>query len=494
MKRLAALLLTAAIGSTAGAMPATAEAPAALDWASCGIQQYPDLSCATVKVPLDYAHPDGRTLTLTVSRAGATGGAPSHGDLLVNPGGPGASGLAMAGSVFAQLPENLRHSYDVIGFDPRGVGRSEPSMSCVPNYYQGPRPDFLPTSKAQERIWLDRTSAYSAACGAKYAEYLPYMHTTESAQDMDRIRAALGQPKISYYGLSYGTYLGAVYATEFPRRVDRMIMDGALGPDGLSYPRQFGQDRGFETNLQEFFRWAARYDEVYRLGSTATRVERNFYALRSQLAAHPALGGVFGSAEFDVTFMGTGYSSAAWPDLARAVSDMLRTGDSTVLAKVFAVWGPNAVSDNFNAVLNAVRCTDSYYPRDYATWRRDAVRSYRQAPFTTWNNLWFAAPCMTWPVTGGRPAEIGDRPGMPPVLMFLTAHDPATPYDTALQMHHRLRSRLVTEPDGWGHGVVFKGNACVDGTAADYLATGRLPAADTTCAAGPLPAPTSSPS
>jgi pimeloyl-ACP methyl ester carboxylesterase len=488
MKRLGSLLAALTLGSTLGAAPAHGESP--LNWTSCGIQQYPDLTCATVRVPLDYSHPDGRTLSLTISRATATGGAPSQGDLVVNPGGPGGSGLALAGSVFAQLPDGVRGSYDVIGFDPRGVGRSEPSMSCVPNYFQGPRPDFLPTSKAQEQTWLTRTASYSAACGAKYADELPYMRTIDSARDMDRIREALDQPKISYYGLSYGTYLGAVYATAFPRRVGRMVMDGVLGPDGLTYGYQFDQDLGFETNLQEFFRWVATYDGVYGLGTSAAQVERNFYALRAEMSERPALGGVFGPAEFDVTFQGTGYSSAAWPDLARAVADTLHSGDTATLAKVFATGGPNATNDNFNAVLNAVRCTDSHYPRDYAVWRRDGARSYRHAPFATWNNLWFAAPCMTWPVTGGRPVPVAGRPGVPPVLMFMAEHDPATPMDGALSMHRRLPSRLVTETNAWGHGVLFKGNDCVNALATDYLTTGRLPATDTTCAAAPLPVPT----
>ena len=498
MKSLVSSLSVAAMALAAAVVPAQAGASTegpmaggdALQWASCGIDAYPSLECAKLRVPLDRSDPDGRTIALTISRAAATGGGKARRTLLVNPGGPGGSGVAFAGQVAAALDPEVRRTYDVIGFDPRGSFRSEPSMSCQPEYFKGPRPDFKVRNAAEVQDWLDRTSSYSAACGEAYGEYLPHMRSEDTVADMERIRTALGVDKVAYYGFSYGTFLGAVYATLHPESLDRLVLDGVLGPEGLDYGQQFRQDRGFEEGLQAFFRWVARHDDVYGLGDTPDAVREQFYGLRSRIAEHPALDGTFGPSEFDVTYQGTSREADAWPDLARAVADTLHSGDQQVLQEVFAKFGPPQTSDAFYAPLNAVRCTDNQWPRDARTYLRDAARSNRTAPFASWNNMWFSATCMSWPVPGGPAPKVEARPGAPEALMLNADHDPATPLDRARAMHEVLPSRLVTETGSWRHGVALKHHeSCVDDLLNAYLATGELPDRDVSCPAEPLPTP-----
>ena len=230
---------TAPGGATAGSSPPTAWAPdppgtalSALHWNSCSIGGA-SLQCARLRVPLDYARPRGRTITLALSRVPATA-PPSQrqGDLLVNPGGPGVSGLSWAAVVADGLDPKVAADYNIIGFDPRGVGSSSPALTCDPSFYSGVRPDYIPSSAAAERTLINRAKSYAADCAKRYGWLLPYMTSQDVARDMDSIRAALGVPKISFLAYSYGTYLGQVYATLFPHHLRRMVLDSTVDPTG----------------------------------------------------------------------------------------------------------------------------------------------------------------------------------------------------------------------------------------------------------------------
>lgn len=228
MRKRAAVLCGAAVvvAGTFTALPADANtartpqaAPAAkLTWKNCATSDYPTLQCASLKVPLDHRNPHGKQITLALSRVQHTA-TKSQGPLLVNPGGPGGSGLTLAGFVASSLPKAVAAQYDVIGFDPRGVGKSSPALDCKPGHFNPVRPDSVPSTPAIEKANLQRAKSFAAACGQKYASLLPYINTIQAVQDMDSIRAALGAEKTSYFGYSYGTYLGAVYAKLFPQRV-----------------------------------------------------------------------------------------------------------------------------------------------------------------------------------------------------------------------------------------------------------------------------------
>lgn len=482
-----------ASGGAAGAAPA-----AALRWAPCEKPRDRETEvkaeCATVEVPLDYANPSGRKLRLAVNRIKATGrsGSGHLGVLLVNPGGPGASGRELAIFVAEHLPAEVAAKYDVIGFDPRGVGASEPALSCVDpvRYYKPPRPDNVPRDQRDEDRLLARARQYAEGCAARWPWLLPHLTTQNSARDMDAIRHALGERQISYLGYSYGTYLGAVYATMFPSRVRRMVLDSVVDPDGVWYQNNLAQDYAFERRHRDFLAWTARHDAVYRLGRTAERVGAAWYAMRERLRTRPAKG-VIGPSELDDLYTVGGYSDAAWPRLARAFSAYSRKGESKRLVKVFKRFVRNgtAEAENGYAVYLGVECRDAAWPRDWAVWRADSKRVGASARFLTWANAWYNAPCAFWPVRGGKPIQVGAAK-LPPILLVQSKRDAATPYQGAVRMRRLFpASRLLTVTGG-NHGVALNGSTCTDNRVAAYLLKGTLPGArGATCQGAPAPVP-----
>ncbi|QUI34775.1 alpha/beta fold hydrolase [Streptomyces alfalfae] len=505
LRSLAALAGTAAAltGPAAALTPAASAAPgvrdtaraAPLAWEKCATKAYPRLQCASLKVPLDHRDPGGRRITLALSRVPHTART-SQGPLLVNPGGPGGSGLSMAGFVAKSLPAKVAAQYDVIGFDPRGVGRSRPALNCRPGHFAPVRPGSLPATPALEKTNLDRARAFADACHAKYADVLPFIDTVSTAQDMDAIRAALGARRVSFFGYSYGTYLGAVYGRLFPQRVRRMALDSVVDPTGVWYDVNLRQNLAFDLRHKALMAWIARHDDAYGLGGDPAAVEARWYAMRDGLAARPA-GGKVGPAELEDTFLPGGYDDRHWPRLAHAFAAHADQGDARPLVAAYEdLAASDAEKENGYSVYTAVQCRDALWPRDWGTWRADHAALHAKAPFTTWNNAWFNAPCAFWRTHHlSAPDVLGAK--LPPVLLFQATGDPATPYAGALAMHRRLPgSRLVVESGGGNHGITLNGNTCLDTHLASYLASGKLPrdrgeGADATCAAGPEPEPRS---
>ena len=455
-------------------------------WKKCTGSYLRLLDCADLQVPLDYTNPTGTMITVALDRARHTGNAKEYqGVLLVNPGGPGGSGRNYGADVAAALPAKLRRAYDVIGFDPRGVGGSRPALSCMPGYFKPVRPDYVPGNNV--KVWLERSKAYAEACGRKYGPVLDHMKTTDVVSDMDAIRAALGAKKINFYGGSYGTYLGAVYATVYPTRVRRMVLDSNVRPSGTWYGANLDQDTAFNASVKSFFGWIARYDSIYHLGRTEAAVERAYYALRAKLAKSPAAG-VVGADELDDTIQIGGYLAPAWPMLAKAWSDYTVKKDAGSLLDRYRAWG--AGKEKEFAVYNAVQCTDAQWPKDWQVWKADAQRIDAKAPYLVWGNTWFNAPCLYWPAKPGTPVAITSRKGLPPVLLLQATLDAATPYQGGVEMHGLLEgSRLVIEDGGRTHVIALRGNRCIDRIFEDYLATGRLPADRTHCQKVPDPVP-----
>ena len=261
-----------------------------LHWSSCG-GSLPGLQCSTLQVPLNYADPGGRKITLALSMAPAT--APTsqqQGVLLVNPGGPGAPGRSLAGAVAAGLNPQVAAEYDVVGFDPRGVGASVPALSCDPNFFSGDRPDYIPANQAAEQVLIGRAKTYAADCEQRFGWLLPYMTTADIARDMDSIRQAFGVSKVNYYAFSYGTYLGQVYATMFPERIRRMVLDSTVDPAGVWYQDNIDQDYAFQRAEDDFYAWVAQNDATYHLGTTEAAVQAAWYEARARLKAHPIAG------------------------------------------------------------------------------------------------------------------------------------------------------------------------------------------------------------
>jgi pimeloyl-ACP methyl ester carboxylesterase len=497
VRRLLSLAIAACL-ALAGLVPAApaGAAPGAIDWGACSDPGLVEAraECGVLAVPLDHARPRGAAIRLAVSRVVHTSPASRYqGVVLVNPGGPGASGLGLA-TLGQGLPESVAGTYDWIGFDPRGVGASEPSLSCVPDYFHGNRPPYVPATDAILRAWLARSAAYAAACGRAERALLGHLKTTDSARDMDRLRVALGAEAINYYGYSYGTYLGQVYATLFPSRVRRMVLDSNVDPRRVWYRANLDQDVAFDRNARLWFAWVAQYDRVYHLGRTEAAVSALFYRQQAVLTRRPAEG-VLGPDEWADAFLGVGYAEALWPGSAQAFADWVYRQDP---AKVIAAYRAtdSVGDDNGFAVYAAVQCTDVQWPRKWSTWERDHWRTHRVAPFFTWGNAWFNAPCLYWPARAGRPVEVVGR-RVAPLLVGETLDAP-TPFTGSLEVRRRFpAASLLAVPGGSNHGASLVGNACVDAVVARYLGTGALPprrsgsGADASCAPRPRPVPVS---
>jgi pimeloyl-ACP methyl ester carboxylesterase len=500
VKKLAIAAAAAGVGlvglalapTVAQARPVQPSPSVSLSWSACTDESLSGLECASLKVPLDHSKPHGQQITLALSRFKHTGTTGYQGAMLVNPGGPGGTGRDFASRVADGLPDSLKATYDVIGFDPRGVGGSSPSLTCDPNYFLPVRPDYLPTTKSLETTWLKRSAKYAAACGKKYGSLLDHMKTTDAVRDMDDIRAALGQQQISYYGASYGTYLGSVYATMFPSHVRRMVLDSNVKPSDVWYNANLEQDKAFEGNINALFAWAAKYDSVYHLGTTQKAVRDFYFATRAKLAKAPVAGTVGGD-ELDDTYLVAGYidEGGYWQYLVNALSQY-KAGNAQALVDAYNLLGLTA-DDNGYAVYNAVQCSDVQWPKSWDKWRRDNTKLYNAGyKFETWANAWYNAPCLTWPAKAGKPVDVGHAKGVPPVLLFQATNDAATPFPGGVEMNQRLKgSRLVIEDGGRTHGVVERGNACIDDKFAAFLTNGTLPANKTHCARLPEPVPPS---
>ena len=493
---------SSAAGSTAQAGGSTPQAAgpvvpqhSTLHWHACagvlGQQGVPD--CTTLSVPVNYAQPGGRHISLALDMIPAT--APrsqQQGIMLVNPGGPGGDGLPLAAEVAQGISPDVAAEYDIVGFDPRGVGSSVPALSCDPGFFSGVRPNYIPPNAAAEQVLINRAKTYATDCGQRFGWLLPYMTTQDVARDMDAIRAAFGVSKINYYAFSYGTYIGQVYATLFPDRVRRMVLDSIVDPAGVWYADNIDQDYAFQGRMEAFFAWVAKYDGTYHLGSTAAQVQASWYRVRNQLLAHPVDGRI-GADEFDDTFLQGGYLDQLWPGLAQALSSYLNAGLTGDLISQYQ--GNGAQNENEFAVYNAVQCSDVNWPRSFSFWTSDAERVYRKAPFQAWDNAWFNAACAFWPVRGpAKPLQIKGT-GLPGILLLQGTLDPATPYAGAQDAHKLLPSaRMVVVAGGGNHGQSLEqpSNSCVQGYLNAYLGTGSLPEAaglvNATCPAVPAPA------
>ncbi|MFI1166236.1 alpha/beta fold hydrolase [Streptomyces sp. NPDC020801] len=466
--------VTAVPADASTSHPAVAVQAAKVTWKKCGTADHPTLQCGSVTVPLDHRHPSGKKITLALSRVPHTAKT-YQGPLLVNPGGPGGSGLSLAGFVASSLPKAVAAQYDVVGFDPRGVGASKPALDCRPGYFKPVRPDSVPRTPALERANLTRVRSFAAACGKKYASLLPYINTVNAATDMDSIRRALGVKKINYFGYSYGTYLGAVYAKLFPQRVHRLVLDSIVDPTGVWYGDNLRQDYAFNDRHLAFMAWVAKYDSTYKLGSDPAKVEAKWYAMRAALAKKPA-GGKVGASELEDTFIPGGYYNGYWPDLAKAFAAYVNDRKTGPLVKAYGRLGAVDTSgDNGYSVYASVQCRDAAWPHDWRQWHRDNWAVYDKAPFMAWNNAWYNAPCAFWPASTLRPVNIANGK-LPPVLLFQATDDAATPYEGGVTVHHLLRgSSLVVEQGGGNHGITLSGNACLDKYLSAYLTDGTVP-------------------
>lgn len=487
------------------AVAADAAAAAGVDWGKCpAAESLPaPVECGKVAVPVDYSRPHGEKIRLTVSRKRATGPAGDRrGPLLYNPGGPGGSGMPfpLFGSALGGVWKKLNRAYDFVGYAPRGVGRSAP-LSCEDPEKFAKTPNGSPAhpSAAFKKAKRKQAAAYARGCARAQGHRLDHYTTPDNARDLEVLRAAVGSRKLNFLGSSYGSYLGAAYATLFPDHVGRLVLDSVVDPrrDRIWYRSNLDQNPAFEHRWSDWKRWVAAHHAAYGLGRTSGDVQRVFdrartAADRRTLDGGSSLGRSVGSKEILSGFLDVGYDDAAWPGRAAALAAYHR-GDPRRLLSLAAPDPHGATADeNGNAVYNAVQCSDAPWPRAWSRWDRDNTALARRAPFNTWENAWMNLPCAYWKGKQSKPLEIGAAPGaLPPVLLLAATRDAATPYGGAVETWRRLPgSSLVTEKGAGTHGVAG-GNACADRHLTAYLLDGKTPGRSAACAARPAPKPSS---
>lgn len=497
---LTALGLTAATQAASAAPVAQAKAPT-ITWKACDDARLDarGADCADVKVPLDHSKPNGKKITVAISRIKHTVPQSQYqGVMFVNPGGPGGSGLTLS-VLGSYVPKGAGNAYDWIGFDPRGVGSSKPAVSCDPQYAGYDRPRYVPTSRKIEQAWKAKTNAYTARCDKLNGPILDHLTTKDVAKDIDLIRAGLGAKKINYYGFSYGTYLGQVYSTLFPSKVRRIVFDGTVDPRGVWYDGNLSQDEPFDKNVNIWFGWLAEHDSTYHLGDTKAKVRKLFYATQEKLYKNPvqAKGGKLGGSEWTDAFLYAGYYQSTWTDLGSTFSTFVNDDDVDALESAY-LDASGYGDDNGYGVYLGVQCTDTKWPKPWSKWARDNWRIHAKAPFETWANAWFNEPCRHWPAKAQKPAKITGKGVTTGPLMINETLDAATPYPGSIEVRKRFKhASLIAVPGGTTHSNSLNGNACVDDAIADYLLTGKLPQrksgnrADATCAPLPQPEPES---
>ena len=330
--------------------------PPPIAWHTCSD---PDLraygaQCGFLVVPMDYAHPGGAKIEIAVSRALHTSDAAHYqGVMLVNPGGPGGSGLGLA-TLQQYVPKGVGYDYDWIGFDPRGVGSSRPSLTCNSNFFHGDRPPYDITQYKSEPTWIARSKRYAAQCAsAPNSALFQHVKTTDSVKDMESLRKALRVKQINYYGFSYGTYLGQVYMTLHPNRVRRFVLDGTVDPRGVWYRDNLDQDVAFERTTNIYFGWLAKYSSVYHVGRTKAQARALYYAAVAKLNEHAA-GGVLGGDELTDVFTSAGYYVFGWEGIAEAWSAYVNHGDASGLIALYRAPTPPRP-----AVTTATRSTSA---------------------------------------------------------------------------------------------------------------------------------------
>ncbi|QIK10859.1 alpha/beta hydrolase [Streptomyces sp. ID38640] len=482
MRRPLSLALAATAVAAATAMPgmSVAATPGTLRWGPCPEDvASPRLECSTLEVPLDYRDPGGRQIEIAISRLASEKPSQRRGVLLTNPGGPGGAGLdypaVLAGS---RLPQKVLDSYDVIGFDPRGVGRSAP-VTCDLTPEQQARGNFPPYAHTAADVAREAGNARTIAeqCAtSRTAWMLPHTTTANTARDMDRIRAALGEPKLSYLGHSYGTYLGAVYTTMFPGRSDRVVLDSNLGPGGYDVTAMRLFARGLEDRFPDFAAFAAAHPE-YGLGTTPKQVTAKFFDLAGRLEAKPVQG-IDGDAFRGYTFDRL-YADALMAQLAEFWQALDTDGPIPPIPPLPNM--ENLMSARFYAI-----CGDTRWPGTVREYQRNVVVDRLRYPMLGGSTAGIE-PCAFWPTERVEPSvRIGDR-GPSNVLMVQNERDPGTPLAGAQELRRAFgkRATMVTADQG-GHGVYpFGRNTCANSTVTAFLTTGQRPSRDLACAAEP---------
>jgi len=451
------------------------------DWSRCGVNQ----QCATIEVPLDYTKPAGQTIELRARKVLARDRGGRIGTLFINPGGPGASGQQFAASAGLILGQQLLRKFDVVGWDPRGVGQSTP-VRCLDTAQldQFIAADGSPDNEAEITELNDEAKILADGCEQRSGRLLPHVSTKDAARDIDVLRGIVGDPQLYYLGMSYGTFLGATYAELFPKNVGRLVLDGAVDPSKTSLQNNIAQAKGFDTALDAFAEDCAQ--RQCRLGSTKAEVLAKVDKLIQDSDANPLPAD--GRREVTQSLVVLGilyplYLKDFWPRLEDAVLDGLSGNGARLLALAdeYTDREPSGYANNQNEVIYAVNCVDRPDIGSVAEAKAEEPEYKAASPRFGSFLLWGSLPCANWPVKAEDKPHVIKAPGSKPIVVVGTTRDPATPYDWAVGLAHQLENGVLITRDGDGHTGYRQGNACVDNAVESYLLQGTAPTADIKC-------------
>jgi pimeloyl-ACP methyl ester carboxylesterase len=440
--------------------------------------------CAKVRVPVNYAKPAGPSIALAVVRLRSKGG-DRLGSLLLNPGGPGASGIGYAKVAQSKISSTVRKHYDIVGFDPRGVGESAP-IRCLSDAEMDTftAQDGSPDNTAEESRLVQLAKLLGNRCAAANGGLLAHVGTRDAARDLDVLRGVLGDRKLNFLGKSYGTYLGAIYAELFPQRVGRLVLDGVVDPAADAAGLARSQALGFERALASFVDDCLPRSNCPLSGDRASALAQVSGILdaadRTPLRASRPV-------TQSLALLGMAYSMydpALWVALRQALAQAVNGQGSLLLLMADFYLERNSkghYTSDSNDALYAVTCLDRPETSDLAALRARAKGLSAVAPRFGAYIAWGFLPCAFWPTPPEGEAAPIRAPGAAPILVVGTTRDPATPYAFAKNLAAELDSGRLLTYDGDGHTAYKEGSSCIDHAVDAYLVQGKLPAEGTRC-------------
>ncbi|WP_231329154.1 alpha/beta hydrolase [Actinomadura graeca] len=480
-----------AVGGQNEAVSSTS-APAGLDtfynqqlsWKGCG----GSFQCATAQVPLDYAKPSGEKLDIALIRLPARDKSNRIGSLFTNPGGPGGSGVDFIRQAAEGFGADLRKRFDIVGFDPRGVGKSGPvRCNTGPQLDQFFSTDSSPDDQKETDAFAAASKNFAQNCRAKAAAELPYVGTTNAARDIDVLRATVGDKKLTYYGASYGTYLGAFYAEQFPSNVRALVLDGAVDPKASSTGLLIEQAKGFETAFRAFAEDCVKKPNC-PLGTSTDAALAKITAFMAETDKKP-LANTRDTRKVTESLAVMGIATALylkeyWPILRQALTQAMQKSDGTLLVTLADQMVERKADGSYSNQTDAnmaVNCVDKPNPSSAKEYGKAADEAQKVAPrfgpFVVWGGL----PCVYWPVqTKKQPGPITAK-GAAPIVVIGTLRDPATPYKWAQSLASQLSSGVLLTLDGDGHTAYLQGNPCITQATDRYLVTTEPPKPGTVC-------------
>ena len=474
---LACFPLLAACG---GDDPAPASPPASLiPWEAC----LGTLECASFEVPINEDDPAMGNFVLPLIRHPATNPDKRIGSILFNPGGPGGSGVSYVKNAWVAMPSAIQESFDLVGFDPRGQAESTPAIDCVDDLGPLVALDLTPDDAAERQAILDETDKFVAGCDIRSKEILPFIGTDQIVKDMDRLREALGDEKLSYMGFSYGTFLGTIYADTYPDKVRALVLDAPLDPSLTGEQFIEGQALAFEDELEAFLDACAAdpASPFYSNGDPRAAYD----ALLASIETKPMPVGVrnLGPGEFSYAVAAPLYRPSGWKKLAAALA-LATTGDASgllALSDGYVDRNNAGTYGNSLEVYYAVTSVDTVFAKDPAVYEAMTNDLRVKAPRLGATFPYTALPSARWNVASWRTPAPANAVGAPPILVVGGTGDPATPYAWSVALASQLDSATLLTRDGLGHVSFLKGITCIDQAISDYIVDLKMPTKGTVC-------------